>query len=428
MALPGQLEYFPLRHLISAGFGLLLVVVLVLLPDSSDTTKEQTFVISLPEPTKSDVSPPLPELNWESTKVNSGDSLSVLFSRENLSAVDVIDIAASVPRDVINLKVGQEVRWVRTADNRISELEIILSPLARHTIKRATDGTLIYELLERTADYIPRFATATINNSLYYDGSQAGVPDQILYQLAAIFGWDIDFALDIRRGDSFRLIYEEIQLDGERIGFGNILIAQFNNRDRELAAVRYEDSDGDANYFTPEGTSMRKAFLRNPIDYFRISSRFNPNRRHPILNTIRAHRGTDYAAPTGTPIKAAGDGKVTFAGRNGGYGNVVVIQHGQQYKTKYAHMSKFGRGIRAGRYVKQGQIIGYVGTTGASTGPHLHYEFLVNGVHRDSLRVKLPKAESIKSSEKDNFFKESNKLAGWLSDFSESSSSGDNFQ
>lgn len=428
MALPGQLEYFPLRHLISAGFGLLLVVVLVLLPDSSDTTKEQTFVISLPEPTKPDVSPPLPELNWESTKVNSGDSLSVLFSRENLSAVDVIDIAASVPRDVINLKVGQEVRWVRTADNRISELEIILSPLARHTIKRATDGTLIYELLERTADYIPRFATATINNSLYYDGSQAGVPDQILYQLAAIFGWDIDFALDIRRGDSFRLIYEEIQLDGERIGFGNILIAQFNNRDRELAAVRYEDSDGDANYFTPEGTSMRKAFLRNPIDYFRISSRFNPNRRHPILNTIRAHRGTDYAAPTGTPIKAAGDGKVTFAGRNGGYGNVVVIQHGQQYKTKYAHMSKFGRGIRAGRYVKQGQIIGYVGTTGASTGPHLHYEFLVNGVHRDSLRVKLPKAESIKSSEKDNFFKESNKLAGWLSDFSESSSSGDNFQ
>lgn len=428
MALPGQLEYFPLRHLISAGFGLLLVVVLVLLPDSSDTTKEQTFVISLPEPTKSDVSPPLPELNWESTKVNSGDSLSVLFSRENLSAVDVIDIAASVPRDVINLKVGQEVRWVRTADNRVSELEIIISPLARHTIKRATDGTLIYELLERTADYIPRFATATINNSLYYDGSQAGVPDQILYQLAAIFGWDIDFALDIRRGDSFSLIYEEIQLDGERIGYGNILIAQFNNSDRELAAVRYEDSDGDANYFTPEGTSMRKAFLRNPIDYFRISSRFNPNRRHPILNTIRAHRGTDYAAPTGTPIKAAGDGKVTFAGRNGGYGNVVVIQHGQQYKTKYAHMSKFGRGIRVGRYVKQGQIIGYVGTTGASTGPHLHYEFLVNGVHRDSLRVKLPKAKSIKSSEKDNFFKESNKLAGWLNDFSASNSSGDNFQ
>ena len=428
MALPGQLEYFPLRHLIGAGLGILLIVVLMLLPDSGDTTKEQTFVIDLPEPTESDVSPPLPALDWESTKVKSGDSLSVLFSRENLSAVDVIDIAAAVPRDVINLKVGQEVRWVRTADNRISQLEIILSPLARHAITREGDGTLAYELLERTADYIPRFATATIDNSLYYDGSQAGVPDQVLYQLAAIFGWDIDFALDIRKGDSFSLIFEEIQLDGEQIGYGDILIAQFNNRDRELAAVRYVDSEGNANYFTPEGTSMRKAFLRNPIDYFRISSRFNPNRRHPILNTIRAHRGTDYAAPTGTPIKAAGDGKVTFAGRNGGYGNVVVIQHGQRYQTKYAHMSKFGRGIRVGRYVKQGQIIGYVGTTGASTGPHLHYEFLVDGVHRDSLRVKLPKAESIKSSEKTAFLKESDKLTGWLSDFSASISSGDSFQ
>ena len=320
------------------------------------------------------------------------------------------------------------MRWVRTAGNKISQLEIILSPLARHSLARKDDGTLSYELIERTADYIPRFASATIDNSLYYDGSQAGVPDQILYQLAAIFGWDIDFALDIRKGDSFSIIFEEVQLDGEQIGYGDILIAQFNNRDRELTAVRYVDSQGQANYYTPEGTSMRKAFLRNPIDYFRISSRFNPNRKHPILNTIRAHRGTDYAAPTGTPIKAAGDGKVTFASRNGGYGNVVVIQHGQRYQTKYAHMSKFGRGVRVGRYVKQGQIIGYVGTTGASTGPHLHYEFLVDGVHRDSLRVKLPKAESIKSSEKAAFLKESEKLTSWLTDFSASSGPDGEFQ
>ncbi|TPD52492.1 MAG: peptidase M23 [Thalassolituus maritimus] len=428
MALPGQLQYFPLRHLIGAGLGILLLLILVLLPDSGESTKQQTFVIDLPEVSEPDTPPPVPEPDWEETTVKSGDSLSVLFSRENLSAVDVIDIAAAVPRDVINLKVGQTVRWVRTADNRISQLEIILSPLARHSLEREDDGTLSYELVERTADYIPRFASATIDNSLYYDGSQAGVPDQILYQLAAIFGWDIDFALDIRKGDSFSLIFEEVQLDGEQIGYGDILIAQFNNRDRELTAVRYVDSDGQANYFTPEGTSMRKAFLRNPIDYFRISSRFNPNRKHPILNTIRAHRGTDYAAPTGTPIKAAGDGKVTFASRNGGYGNVVVIQHGQRYQTKYAHMSKFGRGVRVGRYVKQGQIIGYVGTTGASTGPHLHYEFLVDGVHRDSLRVRLPKAESIKSSEKAAFMKESNKLTSWLKDFSVSSSTDGDFQ
>ncbi|MEC9409957.1 MAG: LysM-like peptidoglycan-binding domain-containing protein, partial [Pseudomonadota bacterium] len=276
MALPGQLQYFPLRHLIGAGLGILLLLILVLLPDSGESTKQQTFVIDLPEVSEPDTPPPVPEPDWEETTVKSGDSLSVLFSRENLSAVDVIDIAAAVPRDVINLKVGQTVRWVRTAENKISKLEIILSPLARHSLAREDDGSLSYELIERTADYIPRFASATIDNSLYYDGSQAGVPDQILYQLAAIFGWDIDFALDIRKGDSFSLIFEEVQLDGEQIGYGDILIAQFNNRDRELTAVRYVDSDGQANYFTPEGTSMRKAFLRNPIDYFRISSRFNP--------------------------------------------------------------------------------------------------------------------------------------------------------
>jgi len=428
MSLPGQMQYFPLRHLLGAGLVVLLITILVFWPGASDTTKQQTFVIDLPEVSDSQLPRPEPEPDWEYGKVQSGDSLSVLFSREGLSAVDVIDIAAAVPKEVIRLQVGQEVRWVRTAENRITQLELIISPLARHIIHRNDSGDLEYELSERTADYIPRFAQATIDNSLYYDGAQAGVPDQVLYQLAAIFGWDIDFALDIRKGDSFSLIYEEVQLDGERIGYGDILIARFNNQSRELTAVRFEDSEGQSNYYTPEGTSMRKAFLRNPIDYFRISSRFNPNRKHPILNTIRAHRGTDYAAPTGTPIKAAGDGKVTFAGRNGGYGNVVMIQHGQRYKTKYAHMSKFGRGIRVGRYVKQGQIIGYVGTTGRSTGPHLHYEFLVDGVHRDSLRVKLPKAESVKSSEKAAFQKESDKLMGWLRDYSaiESTPAGSN--
>lgn len=170
---------------------------------------------------------------------------------------------------------------------------------------------------------------------------------------------------------------------------------------------------------------MRKAFLRNPIDFFRISSRFNPNRKHPILNTIRAHKGTDYAAPTGTPVKAAGDGKVVYASRQGGYGNVVMIQHGSRYQTKYAHLSKFGKGVRVGRYVKQGQVIGYVGTTGRSTGPHLHYEFLVDGVHRDSLRVSLPKADSINKSDKAAFLVESDKLQRWLADFAATNSNGD---
>merc|ERR1712000_129989 len=212
---------------------------------------------------------------------------------------------------------------------------------------------------------------------------------------------------------------DEIFLDGEKIGDGNILIARFNNNGRELTAVRYEDSDGNANYYAPDGRSMRKEFLRNPMDVFRISSRFNPGRKHPVLNTIRAHKGTDYAAPTGTPIKAAGDGKIIFAGRKGGYGNCVIIQHGSRYQTLYAHMSRFNSSARTGRSVKQGQVIGYVGMTGLATGPHLHYEFRVDGVHRDSLRVELPKAKSISSSEKDSFMRKSKAMVNWLSSYSE---------
>lgn len=426
MPFSGQMKYFPLKHLLSAVGVVLLIITIVFWPSSeNESTKQQTFVIDLPEVSEPDTTPPEPKLNWEESTVRSGDSLSVLFSRVNLSAIDVIDIAAAVPRDVITLQVGQHVRWTRTADNRVTRLELEISPLAKHIITREEDGSIKYEMTERVADHIPRFASATINNSLFYDGGEAGIPSQVLYQLAAIFGWDIDFALDIRQGDSFSLVYEEIQLDGSNIGYGDILIAQFNNRDRELTAVRYVDKDGNASYYTPEGTSMRKAFLRNPIDFFRISSRFNPNRKHPILNTIRAHKGTDYAAPTGTPVKAAGDGKVIYASRNGGYGNVVMIQHGSRYQTKYAHLSKFGKGVRVGRYVKQGQIIGYVGTTGRSTGPHLHYEFLVDGVHRDSLRVSLPKADSINKSDKAAFLVESEKLQRWLADFAATNSSGD---
>lgn len=426
MPFSGQMQYFPLKHLLGAGLVVLLIVTIVFWPGAENVnTKHQTFVIDLPEVSKPDTTPPEPALHWEASKVRSGDSLSVLFSRQNLSAIDVIDIAAAVPRDVITLQVGQEIRWVRTAENRIKLIELEISPLAKHIISREDEGSIKYQLTERVADYIPRFASANIENSLFYDGAQAGIPSQVLYQIAAIFGWDIDFALDIRQGDSFSLVYEEIQLDGNKIGYGDILIAQFNNRDRELSAVRFVDNKGDTSYYTPSGTSMRKAFLRNPIDFFRISSRFNPNRKHPILNTIRAHKGTDYAAPTGTPIKAAGDGKVVYASRQGGYGNVVMIQHGSRYQTKYAHLSKFGKGVRVGRYVKQGQIIGYVGTTGRSTGPHLHYEFLVDGVHRDSLRVSLPKADSINNADKAAFLVESEKLQRWLADFAATSLSGD---
>jgi murein DD-endopeptidase MepM/ murein hydrolase activator NlpD len=214
-------------------------------------------------------------------------------------------------------------------------------------------------------------------------------------ELANIFGWDIDFALDLRKNDQFSILYEKQFVDGEEIAAGNILAAEFSNRGKIFRAVRFVDPKGHSNYFTPEGDSMRKTFLRTPVDFARISSRFNLKRKHPVLNRIRAHKGVDYAASTGTPIKTTGDGRIIFRGRKGGYGRVVIVQHGQRYTTLYAHLSKFHSKRRSGSYVKQGQTIGYVGMSGLASGPHLHYEFRVNGVHRNPLTVSLPHAKPI---------------------------------
>ncbi len=419
MALSGRLQYFPLTHLLGVLTALVVLLMLLFWPQAPEKNLQQTrYIIEMPD-TPAEPEAEAAVLNWEETTVRPGDNLSILFSRHNLSAADVIEIAAVAPKEAIQLKPGQTLHWVRSQDNHIQQFQIELSPLARHTFERTTDGSLKYELAERHADYRPRFVGTAIENSLFLDGSRADIPEQILIELAAIFGWDIDFALDIRQGDRFSLIYDEVFLDGEKIGNGNILIARFTNQGRELTAVRYEDKNGYANYYTPEGQSMRKAFLRNPIDFARISSRFNLNRKHPVLNTLRAHKGTDYAAPTGTPIKAAGDGKVVFAGRKGGFGNCVIIQHGSRYQTLYAHLSKFNRSARVGRSIKQGQVIGYVGSTGRATGPHLHYEFRVDGVHRDSLRVKLPKADSIPSQEKAAFRQKSQSMVSWLNSYNE---------
>ena len=233
-------------------------------------------------------------------------------------------------------------------------------------------------------------------------------------ELAGIFGWDIDFALDIRQGDSFAVIYEEVFLDGEKVRDGDIIAATFSNRGESYQAIRYTDASNHTDYYSPDGHSMRKAFLRTPVEFSRISSRFSLGRKHPILNTIRAHKGVDYAAPRGTPIKATGDGKVIYRGVKGGYGNVVIIQHGSSYSTLYGHMSRFARGVHSGSHVKQGQIIGYVGSSGLATGPHLHYEFRINGVHRNPLTVKLPDAQPLPKQYMADFQMHANQLVASL--------------
>jgi len=237
-------------------------------------------------------------------------------------------------------------------------------------------------------------------------------------EIAGLFGGVIDFMLDTRVGDSFNVLYDERHLDGEFIGNGSIQVAQFINQGESYTAIRYVNLNGDVDYYNPRGESMRKAFIRNPVDFTRISSNFTLSRRHPILNTIRAHKGTDYAAPTGTPVVASGDGRVTWASRNGSFGNLVVIQHGERFETKYAHLSSYARGVRVGSRVKQGDIIGYVGATGGATGPHLHYEFLIDGVHRNPRTVhdQLPKAESVPAEEMDRFLQQSQILMARLNE------------
>lgn len=338
---------------------------------------------------------PRAEGRWLSATVRSGDNLSAIFARLNLPRRDLYRIlelgepTASLKR----LHPGQTLRF-HLVEGTLDEL------VHEQTVMRSLHVSLEESGYEaRTLEVEPeRRVTSTvgrIESSLFEGGQTAGLSDGQIMELAEIFGWDIDFVLDIRQGDRFSVIYEELYKAGEKIGNGDILAAEFINQGRSYRALRFETEDGAHAYYGEDGRSLRKAFLRTPVNFSRISSYFNLSRRHPVLNTIRAHRGVDYAAPTGTPIKATADGKVEFAGRKGGYGNTVVLAHSGAYTTLYAHLSRFARGLKPGQRVRQGQLIGYVGKSGLATGPHLHYEFRVNGVHKDPVRVELPNGTPI---------------------------------
>jgi murein DD-endopeptidase MepM/ murein hydrolase activator NlpD len=253
------------------------------------------------------------------------------------------------------------------------------------------EGEILANELERRIQH----GSAVIRRSLFDAGNRVGLSDSLLLDLAEVFRWDIDFALDIRNGDAFTVIYEAFYRDGDKVRNGDILAAEFVNRGEAHRAVRYSNDAQQADYYDPQGRSMRKAFLRSPVDFTRVSSNFNPNRLHPTLGERRPHMGTDYAASPGTPIKATGNGQVIHRGWKGGYGRTVVVQHGGRYTTLYAHMSRYRASVTAGDHVSQGQVIGYVGSSGRSTGPHLHYEFRVNGEHRNPRTVNLPNAKPI---------------------------------
>lgn len=336
--------------------------------------------------------------------VSSGDTLSTVFAKVGLPSATVHEVLASSKdaKQLARLNIGQVLEFELTEQGELASLSSKLSALESVQLAKSGSGYVVKKE-QIKPDVKTAYAHGEINSSLFLAAKRAGLNHNLTMELANVFGYDIDFAMDIRKGDSFEVLFEEKTVEGKRVGTGNILAARFTNRGKSYTAVRYTSKQGTSTYYTADGNSMRKAFIRTPVDFARISSRFSNGRKHPILNKIRAHKGVDYAAPHGTPIKSAGDGKVLLAGRKGGYGNTVVIQHGQRYRTLYAHMQGFAKGVRNGSSVKQGQIIGYIGTTGLSTGPHLHYEFQVDGVHVDPLGLKLPMSDPIAKSEKQRF-------------------------
>ncbi len=352
--------------------------------------------------------------NWQTETVRSGDSLARIFSRRHISPQQLDKLMRSGGDNTRILKrimPGQTLKFA-IKDGELQQLVYEIDRLNTLYVQREGEGfaarTITRDLETRITN-----VSGTISSSLFLAGMDAGLSDNLIMELAGIFGWDVDFALDIRTGDHFTLLYEEKYLDGEKLRDGNILAAEFNNRGKTFRALRYTDANGRSDYYSPNGNSMRKAFIRTPVDFTRISSRFG-NRFHPTLKKRKNHHGVDYAAPRGTPIKAAGDGKVVHIGRKGGYGKTVIIQHGGKYSTLYAHMSNYNRKLHRGSRVRQGQTIGYVGSTGRSTGPHLHYEFRINGVHRNPLTVKLPTAAPIQAKYRADFLAKTRVLVSQL--------------
>lgn len=359
-------------------------------------------------------------LDWKQQTIRSGDNLSALFQQVSLGASDVHRLMSSSPlaKSLTHMRPGQQLHFGLNDTGELIQLKYDVSRLESYAFTNTgSKGGASFdgEHIVLQPETLTTYRESTITDSLFLSGERAQLPQSLIMELANIFGWDIDFALDIRKGDKFSLTYEEKFLDGEKIGYGNILAAEFINQGKSFKAVRYEDSAHHASYYTPDGFSMRKAFLRAPLDFTRISSDFNLHRKHPIHKSIRAHRGVDYAAPRGTPVFAAGDGKIIASGYSKPNGNYVFIQHGQGFTTKYLHLNQ--RKVKTGQTIKQRQVIGTVGSTGYATGPHLHYEFLVNGVHHNPRTVALPQAQPINATERIRFEQTTAPLIAKLSNY-----------
>ena len=392
----------PKAHIAAASLvALATAAVLVLVPSERVEAKRTALEIPLDidtgifPPDSSQAPDDLP-VDWREEQVRRGDTLTSVFRRLSLDLGDVhaVAVADEDTKALSKLQIGETVAVAFGVDGTLNKVKYSPSPTETYLYESdgSDDGFTTSHVIEEP-ERVPVVRATNIRSSLFLDAEAIGLSHAKIMELAGIFAWDIDFALDLHEGDSFSVLYEDELLDGQKVGSGDILAARFTNQGRTFVAVRFVEPDGTVGYYTPEGRPMRKAFLRAPLDFTRVSSNFNPRRLHPIFKTVRPHNGIDYSAPRGTPIYAAGNGKVVQAGYSGPNGNFVAIQHGGRYMTKYLHLDR--RNVRPGETVRQGEVIGTVGSTGYATGPHLHYEFLIDGVHRDPKTVDLPKAEPI---------------------------------
>ena len=333
--------------------------------------------------------------------VEEGDSMSVIFE-ENKVPLNLTYRILRGPHknDFANLMPGNEFEF-HFLDNELLRIELRKGPLFFLSVLNSNEPE--YELINLEPEVIREFKSGKIISSFYEAALESGIPDSVIMDLAYLFGWDIDFIFDIREGDSFKVLYETPYVEGAKIDNGDILYAEFINQEQKYTAIRYFDRSGEKFYFDKDGNSLRKAFLRAPLDFAYVSSHFNPRRKHPILNKIRAHNGVDYAAKRNTPVRSTGDGVIIHQGWKSGYGRTIQIRHGGEITTLYAHLESYNKKLGEGSKVNQGTVIGYVGDSGLATAPHLHYEFKVGDKRTDPLKVRLPDDKPIDKMELPKF-------------------------
>ena len=353
-------------------------------------------------------------VEWRTVEIKPGQTMGAVFASLSLSNTTLHRLLEhkSLREPLTRVRAGARFEFNISADGDLRGLRFERDEASFVTV-HVDDNTLREEVTQRDIQRRINMGNGVIEGSLFGAASKAGLSTGTVLELAKVFGYDIDFTQDLRVGDSFSVVYEEIYRDGERLRGGDIIAASFMNQGKRYHAFRYTLADGRSEYFDLDGRPMKKSFLRVPVEFTRISSLFTTARRHPVLGTMRAHKGVDYAARSGTPIMAAGEGRVSFAGWQNGYGHTVIVDHGRGYTTLYAHLSKFGK-YKKGTRVRQGDVIGYVGSSGLATGPHLHYEFRVNGAHRDPLKMTLPKPEPLPKAELARFQQQTQPLLAKL--------------